>query len=257
MTYRSVAEAREAGGLRLVLTAGVPAPWGESAKNILHVKAIPYVAVAQMAGLPNDELVAWTGHANAPVAMYEQEPARAGWAEILFLAERLRPEPRLIPDDARERATMFGLCHEICGENGFGWTRRLMLVDQLLQPGVPEPMRRTGEVLAMRYGHSKEAAAAAPARLVALLDLLAGQLRRQNEAGHEFLVGAALSAADLYWAAFSSLVRPMPPEQCPIPDSLRGWYTNLPPEVEAAMDPALFEHRDRIYGSYLELPMSF
>ena len=41
----SVEEARALPGLRLVLTRGVPGPWGETAKNLLHVKGIPWVAV--------------------------------------------------------------------------------------------------------------------------------------------------------------------------------------------------------------------
>ena len=53
--------------------------------------------VAQQPMVTNDALLAWTGHENAPIAVYENEKARAGWAEILFLAERLAPEPRLIP----------------------------------------------------------------------------------------------------------------------------------------------------------------
>ena len=97
MEYRSVSEARDMPGLRLVLTAGVPGPWGEAAKSILHVKKIPYTAVAQLGGMENEDLVAWTGRANAPVAVYGSEAPRDGWAEILLLAERLAPEPRLVP----------------------------------------------------------------------------------------------------------------------------------------------------------------
>ena len=48
--YLSVEEAISLKGLRLVLTRGVPGPWGEAAKAILHVKNIPYVRVAQTAG---------------------------------------------------------------------------------------------------------------------------------------------------------------------------------------------------------------
>lgn len=255
--YRSVEEARARRGLRLVLTAGVPGPWGESAKAVFHVKGIPYTAVAQQGGGSNKELVAWTGRANAPVAILDDEAPRDGWAEILLLAERLAPEPRLIPADPAERALMFGLCFEICGEQGLGWSRRLMLTDALLAEGSPEPMRRVGEVLGSRYGYSKAAAAKAPARVAEILGLLSSQLRRQKEAGRDFLVGASLSAADLYWSAFAGLLAPMPAELCPLPEMLRGWYTNSDPLIAAALDPLLLEHRDRIYRNYLPLPMSF
>ncbi|MFN2426755.1 MAG: hypothetical protein ABR587_09970 [Candidatus Binatia bacterium] len=255
--YRSVSEARDLGGLRLVLSTGVPGPWGEAAKSILHAKALAYCAVAQHPGMANEELVAWTGHANAPIAMYDNEAPRTGWAEILFLAERLAPEPRLIPDDPVERAQMFGLSHEICGENGLGWSRRLMMIDALLSPDGSEVGRRAGAVLGARYGYSKEAAAAAPGRAAAVLDLLAGQLEKQHAAGHDFLVGNALSAVDIYWATFAVLLCPMDAEHCPMPEYLRGWYNTLGPVVGAALTPALVAHRDRIYRNYLQLPMSF
>jgi len=257
MEYRSVAEARDLAGLRLVLTTGVPGPWGEAAKSIFHVKGLSYVPVAQYAGMPNEELVAWTGCNNAPVAVYDGEAPRSGWAEILFLAERLSPQPRLIPDDAADRALMFGLCHEICGENGFGWSRRLTLIEPLMAPGVSGAARRSGEVLGARYGYSAAAAAAATDRVVAVLKLLSGQLARQKQAGRDFLVGNALSAVDIHWATFAVLLDPLAEEQCPMPDYLRGWYTNVSAEVAAAVDPALMAHRDHIYRNYLQLPMNF
>ena len=92
-----VEKARDLPGLRLVLTTGLPGPWGEAAKGIFHVKRIPFARVRQDAGGANDALFAWTGHRNAPIAVFADEPARTGWSEILFLAERLAPEPSLIP----------------------------------------------------------------------------------------------------------------------------------------------------------------
>ena len=255
--YLSVADAKDRPGLRLVLTAGVPGPWGESAKYILHVKGLSFAPVAQFAGMANEDLVAWTGSANAPVAVYENESPRSGWADILHLAERLRPEPRLIPDDAAERALMFGLCHEICGENGFGWLRRLMLIDALVSGPSESAVRATGEVLAERYGYSKAAAEAAPRRAAAIIANLSNVLRRQLDRGHPFFLGASLSALDLYWAAFTVLLDPMPMELCPLPEPLRGWYSNVGPAIEKALDPELFAHRDRIYRNYLPLPMTF
>jgi glutathione S-transferase len=257
MNYSSVAEARELPGLRLVLSMGAPGPWGEAAKSIFHVKGIPYVAVGQLPGMPNDELVEWTGSSNAPVAVFERERPRTGWAEILFLGERVAPEPRLIPDDAAERALMFGLCHEICGENGFGWMRRYMLLEPMMSPKIGEPFRTIGQTLAARYDYSAEAAAAAPHRVAAILGMLSAQLARQRERGHDFLVGASLSAADIYWATFATLVDPMPDELCPLPSYLRNSYAKTGDVVAAALDRDLLAHRDRIYRNYLQLPMSF
>jgi hypothetical protein len=167
-----VAAARERPGLRLVLTRGVPGPWGESAKGLFHAKGIPFARVAQEIGGENDALRAWTGRDDAPVAVWNDEPPRAGWAEIAWLAERIAPEPRLIPEDVEERARMFGLGRELAGELGLGWCRRLMLVDFLLRHA---PQLPVGPYLARRYGHTPEAAAAAPARVAAILRALSAR----------------------------------------------------------------------------------
>ena len=47
---------------------------------------------AQAAGADNDELFAWTGHRNAPIAIYGDEPPRTTWRELLWLAERIEPD---------------------------------------------------------------------------------------------------------------------------------------------------------------------
>ncbi len=85
--------------------------------------------------IPTGSLAAWAGDVGIPVVAYENEKLRTGWAEILLLAERLKPEPALIPAGAQDRATLFGLAHEICGEMGFGWAYRLLMVRQSLGHG--------------------------------------------------------------------------------------------------------------------------
>ena len=59
MEYLSIEQAKQASGLRLVLSQGVPGPWGESAKALFDIKGIPYQPVAQTGGGANEELVAW------------------------------------------------------------------------------------------------------------------------------------------------------------------------------------------------------
>ena len=257
--YIEVAAARDRKGLRLVLTAGVPGPWGEAAKGLFFVKGIDYAAVRQDGGGENAELEAWTGAANAPQAIYEDEAARSGWAEILLLAERLAPEPSLVPSDPRERATMFGLIFEIAGEMGLGWCRRLMMIDPGLRlpPDALGPMREVFERLGNRYGYSPEAAERAERRVVEILQVLAAQWRAQREAGRHFLLGDRLSALDIYWATFAALLSPLPAELCPMPEMLRQQYGGIGPQVEAALDPALLEHRDTIYRDFLQLPLDF
>ncbi|MAG29987.1 MAG: hypothetical protein CL908_03720 [Deltaproteobacteria bacterium] len=257
MDYVEPDEARKRSGLRLVLTAGVPGPWGEAAKSIFQVKKIDYTPVRQTGGTTDDSLVAWTGHANAPLAVLDDEPARAGWAEILLLAERLSPSPSLIPRDARDRALMFGLSHEICGEDGFGWNRRhQLLAPMLTMPDADtNPALETGRVLGRRYAWSHEAVARANGRILAILQLFSDQLASQRQAGSDYLVGEALSAVDIYWATFAAMLRPLPHELCPMPDMMRTVYASLTREIEDALDAALIAHRDRIYDRHLQLPI--
>jgi len=122
--YASVEEAIVRRGVRMVVVGNVPSPWGEAAKGILHIKGIEWAAVRL--AYDSEALQQWVGQRNGPVLIYNDERPRSGWAEILLLAERLAPP--LIPAKADERALAFGLAHEICGEGGLGWSRRLQLV---------------------------------------------------------------------------------------------------------------------------------
>jgi len=260
MIYADAEEARGLPGLRLVLTEGVPGPWSEAAKGVFHVKQIPYVAVRQAGGQPNDALRDWTGFANAPQAVLDDEPARIDIPEILFLAERLAPEPSLIPSDPRDRMTLFGLLHELGGEMGFAWCRRLQLLHPILQlpeGAAPAALVESVSRLGDRYGYSPEAAAAADRRVVEILQMFSSILHEQQERGSEYLVGQCLSAADIYWATFAAMIQPLPAEQCPMPDMLRGGYTLTHEEALAAVDPILLEHRDRMYRDWLPLPLDF
>jgi glutathione S-transferase len=256
--YVDVERARALPGLRLVLTTGVPGPWGEAAKGVFHAKGIPFVRVAQDAGRPNDALYAWTGHRNAPVAVLDDERPRTTWSEILWLAERLRPEPSLVPADPDLRVRCFGLAQELMGENGFGWCRRLMLLalsmGEATEP--PEALRPVLGRLVAQYGYSHEAAQVAPTRVAAILGVLSRQLASQRAAGKRYLIGDALSAVDLYWAAMAALVCPLPHEVCPMPESLRGLYGDPGSQVADALDPALLEHREFIYQNHMEYPIA-
>jgi glutathione S-transferase len=110
------------------------------------------------------------------------------------------------------------------------------------------------ERLGRRYGYSPQAAAAAPARVVGILELLGEQQRLQRERGSRFLVGDALSALDIYWAAFAALIEPLPHELCPMSEEMRRSY-HAAGAIRAATDPELLAHRDRVYRDHLELPI--
>jgi len=254
MDYKTAAESKNLPGLRLALTVGGPAPWSQAAKSIFHVKKISYIPVAQYGGQANEDLVAWTGHRNAPVAMYEQEPARTGWYEILLLAERLAPTPSLLPQTVEDRALMIGLSNELCGEEGFTWQARHIMFDTLLKTQ-GEAFKHNPMVRA--YGYSAQNAAAAPTKMKPILDALSTRLHRQQEAGSRYFIGEQLTALDLYWANMSQIIDPYPPEKNPMPDFFRRLWAPVRAAVESAIDPILITHRDFIFAQYLTLPLDF
>ncbi len=251
--YIDLKQAQEQQGLRMVVVAGIPSPWSEAAKGIFHVKQLPWSAVRHD---PRDsDMANWTGSRSAPVVMYNNEAPRSGWAEILLLAERLSPEPALLPKDAKERALALGLCHEICGEMGLGWSRRLESVHKGLigVGGFPEEIAK---YLASKYGYQKQQAPGYGQRVVSLLKMLGECLHAQREVGKPFYIGSELSAVDIYSATFMAYFKPLPPEQCPMLDIIRPVFESLDGPIAEALDPILIEHRDFIYSEYLELPLS-
>jgi glutathione S-transferase len=254
--YLDVVEARKREGAKLVLTRGIPGPWGESAKGVLHAKGIPFLRVAQEPGGANEDLVEWTQRDNAPVLMFGHEPPRSGWGEILELAERLAPEPALIPADPDARVLMFGLAHEICGEGGFGWSRRLMMIDAMLPNGENGLAGDdVGAVLGRRYGYSDDAVAAAPDRARSVLRMLKDRLATQHARGSRYFIGDSVTALDIYWAAFAALVEPLPDAECPMPDYMRPFYTASDEQMRSLAEPELLPHRDFIYREYMEFPV--
>jgi glutathione S-transferase len=249
----SIAAARALPGLRLLVLQGVPSPWSQAAKAILRVKRIPYTLVHRSPDDAPGALETWTGQASFPAAMYDAERPRTGWAEILHLAERLAPEPALVPADPERRAFLFGVAHELCGEMGLGWCRRLELVAAGLARTPPDPI---AVWLGGKYGYSPETASEAPARVRAVLGLLAELLAESRARGGRYLLGAELTALDLYWATFANLVAPLPPELLPMPSAMRPMFTSADPAVhELCAKSGLLELRDRVYQEELELPV--
>ena len=89
--YVETDAAIKASGLRMTVVSEVPSPWGEAAKGLLYFKGIDWLAVRLT---PGDEAqTGWTGSQSAPVVMYNDEPPRHGWVDILMLAEKLGYAP--------------------------------------------------------------------------------------------------------------------------------------------------------------------
>jgi hypothetical protein len=258
MDYASVDDGKAAGGLRLALTGGVPGPWSEAAKGMFRVRSVDYLPVFQEGGGANEALVAWTGHRNAPTAMYNDEPARVTPVDMINLAERLGTGPSLVPADIEERVTMFGLLNEIAGENGFGWSARILMFAAMVA-SLGEAAMKDNPML-RDYHYDPAEAAGVPGRLIAILECLTRQLTAQSEAGSRYFVGDTLSALDIYWACFSQMLAPLPPEVNPMPEYLYGIWGQTAKSLEGVgyqPDPALLEHRDYIFPTYLQWPLDF
>ncbi len=254
MEYKSVAEARDLPGFRLVLTEGMPGPWAEAAKSILKYKNIEFIAVAQQAGAANEELQDWTGQTTAPVAVYEDEPVRYTWLDILYLAERLNPDKPLLPEDLEQRALVLGLSREIAGEQGLGWNKRLQMLAPMMSMEEPPEMSLR---MAGKYGWSDAEYAASTERILACLKYFTIRLRTQQRLQSDYLVGSAATAVDFYLANFLGIFRPLPPELNPMPDFLREIYTSVDAALETGLQAELFEHRDMMYERHIPTPLDF
>ena len=249
--WLSLREARKRDGLRLVLIRGLPSPWSQAARGIFEIKGVPFSLACPQEDDSPGLLEEWTNQDSFPAVAWEDEEPRSGWAEILLLAERLAPEPRLIPAEPERRALLFGAAHEICGEMGLGWARRLQMVHTGLQAN---PGNRMSTWLGQKYGYRPDSAKEAPSRVLEVLGLLSDLLERSQKSGGRYLLGE-LSALDVYWATFCNLLKPLPPDLLPLPEARRPMFTATEPEIIDALTAPLLELRDRVYREHLTLPM--
>ena len=249
MQYTDINQTIQADGLRIVLVRGMPSPWGQAAKAMMEYKDLSYIAGPQQGGGSNKELVAWSGVNSAPVVAWNEEAPLNGWLDILLLLERLNREKPLIPQDLSARVQLFGIAHEICGELGFGWNRRLGMIHAGMTPG------EAPKGLGAKYGYNETDGALASARTIAFMAHLTTILKAQAKLGSDFIIGQSVTAVDFYWAAFSNLVAIQPPSQCPLDPAVRPMFENVPAKVADAVDPILIEHRDRTMRNYFKIPM--
>jgi hypothetical protein len=161
---------------------------GSAAKTIFEIKGLDYVAAPWSGGEPNADIVAWCGEASAPIVAWAKEKPINRWIDILYLAERLAPKPSLIPTDATQRALMIGLSHEICGEMGIGWNRRLQLFAPAYASGSPPP---NVSLMGSKYGYHESDANAAGERIAGSLKALT--MQRRNQFSHASITCLRLS----------------------------------------------------------------
>jgi glutathione S-transferase len=253
MRFVTLEEARSATGLKLVVAASLPSPWSEAAKGILHVRGIDALLVRFSS---TDKAVReWMGWHNVPVLLADGEPIRTHWTEILETSERLAANhgsPSLVPSDEDERIRLFGLAHELLGENGLVWSGRLLVIHRGLETEGREgfPLR-IAQYLAPKYGYAPERVDAARARVRSLFDRFARLL-----AGRTYALGSALTALDVYIATAIAPFAPLSEELCPDTHPIvRRAFATASPDLSSAIPPVLVAHRDRIYAKHLELPV--
>ncbi|HEU4780189.1 MAG TPA: hypothetical protein VFS58_09945 [Steroidobacteraceae bacterium] len=251
--YVSVDDAIARRGLRMMVVGNVPSPWGEAAKGIFHLKRIDWAAVRLV--YDSEPLKAWAGQLSGPVVVYDDDPPRSEWLQILTLAERLAAEPALLPGVPDERERAIALSEQFCGAHGLGWLRRLQLVHAGLQKTGGFSVRISG-YLGSKYGYEAAAAESYGARVRELLGGFSAGLRAQRENGRRYYLGNTLSAVDIYSATFMALFWPLPPEVCQMHPASRAAFEWLDEETAAALDPVLLEHRDMMYERHLVLPLS-
>jgi glutathione S-transferase len=252
--FVSLDEARAARGLRLVVAAGIPSPWSETAKGIFDAKRIDYVAVKFD---PRDEaLRAWTSSHNTPSVFFDDEPPRTGWAEILMLGERLGGGIELVPRDPDARMLVFGWGHEILGEGGLSWCVRFCAIHASLTTDGRDgfPLKLAAH-LGRKYGYAPDRFAAAKNRVIGGLRLLSQKLAASRERGWPYLLGTEISALDIFVATTMGVLALMPPELCPMLPVVRHAFSTVDPELHSAVTPELIAHRDFVYERHLKLPV--
>ena len=245
--------ARMTTGTRVTFIPGLQALWAEALKNICYVKKIPvirvlhpFMGVDKETGKDRQEkLYELTSQTSLPTMFYNDERPRSNWTEQLALAERTgaSDSPALIPGDFRQRVEMFGLCAIVLAEDGLIWNMRIL---------ADGPLGR-------KYGYSAEASAQAPDKMAEIMRVIDAQLQVQIERGSEYLVGDAVSAADIYWATMSTAVIPAPPEIMPRTKQNEGLLANVAAvsqilQLKSALTDRLEKQRDYILTTYCETP---
>ncbi len=240
-------------GTRITFIPGVQALYAEALKNICYVKKIPIIrALHPMMGVDKEtgedrqaRLYELTSQTSLPTMLHNEERPRNVWTEQLALAEAIgAPDsPLLIPEDFESRVDMFGLCAVVLAEDGLVWNMRIM----------------NDGPLGRKYGYSEAASAAAPAKVAKVLALLDRRLQSQAEQGSKYLVGSAVSAADIYWATMSMCVTATPPDLMPVTQQNQGMLKFFAanaknPVIAEALSPRIEDHQRYILTTYCETP---
>jgi glutathione S-transferase len=246
--FYELEEANKMDGLRVSMIPGIPGIFAECIKNFMDARGVEYKRInhPMMGQGDNQELLyKLTAQKSLPTMLYNDERPRNSWIEQVKLADNLGTKGgSLIPEDIDDRILMFGLMAEILAEDGIVWNKRIF---------------GGQNTFTTKYGWSKDGSAAAPGKVVKQLKRIVQQLEKQKAAGSKFMVGASLSAVDIYWATCTYMLMPPSAEILPRTKQNRGLLKGFamnPPQVQAALDgaPLLVEHRDFILKTYCVTP---
>ena len=240
-------------GTRVTFVPGIPAMYSEALKNICFVKDIPLIrtlhppmGIDEATGADRQaKLYELTSQTSLPTMLHGKERPRNVWIEQLALAERIgaADTPTLIPKNFELRVEVLGLCAVILAEDGLVWNMRILIDSPLGQ----------------KYGYSEEASSAAPGKIAEVITLIDSRLKAQEKRDSRYLLGDALTAADIYWATMSMTVLPVPPEIMPKTQQNKGMLlffesNSKIPVIEEALTKRIKDHQQFILTTYCETP---
>jgi len=253
--YVELDVARQHAGLRLVLLSDAPSPWSDAAKDIFTLKQIPFVAVRYR--VTDDAVRQWTGVHNAPVALFDDQPALSHWADILALAERLDSRFPLIPHEFELRMRMLGLCHEIMGVLGLVWHTRLLVLEVSFRTGgecgFPVALAKR---LAKKYGYGEQPVNASRQRVRDILGKLAELLEHNTSTGQGYILRDSLCALDIYCAAALGVMSLLPDAERPLDPRVRHMFESAAEAIRWEIPNVLLAHRAFVRQQLLERCLS-
>jgi len=248
--YVDLEAAKAARGVRMVAPGVVPSPWTEAAKGLFKVAGIPVACVRSVRG--DAAQAAWTQAHNAPVVFHDDDPPRTVWSQIVALAAGLAGPGVLLPVEIARRVETVGLLHELAGEDGLGWSARLLMVHaSFTSDGQRGFTRPVAQYLAAKYGYAPDRVDDARARAIAIIAALATRLGDAAYFG-----GDRPDALDCYAATFLTPATAIQPEDCPaFAPALRQGFAAAHDELGRFLPDSLLAHRRRMYDQHLGWPI--
>lgn len=248
--YVDLETAKAASGVRLVTSSVVPSPWSEAAKALFRIAKVPVLCVRAVRS--DATIREWTHTHNVPAVFHDAEPVRSVWSQIVALASRLAGPGVLLPVEIDRRIETIGWIHEIAGEDGLGWSARLLMIHASFasdgKRGFPLPV---AQYLAAKYGYAPDRIEPAKAKALAVVAALAGRL-----GDAPYFHGEQPGALDAYAATFLTPATHITPEDCPnLVPALRAAFGAAADELSPHLPATLLAHRKRMFERHLAWPI--